>query len=90
MPEYRTCKIGSDGHFFEAVPFVCADDAEAMEKAKRLVNGNDVELWDGARKVAAFKNECQKSGGSITHEIHDGRMISKPAECSDTARMTYT
>jgi hypothetical protein len=80
MPEYRAYKIGSDGHFFEAVPWVCANDADAMEKAKRLVSGNDVELWERTRKVAAFKNECQKSGGAITHEVHDGRMISKPAK----------
>jgi hypothetical protein len=72
MSEYRAYKIGSDGHFFEAVPLVCVNDAEAMEKAKRLVIGSDVELWEGARKVAAF-------GRSITHEIHDGRMISKRA-----------
>jgi hypothetical protein len=80
MPEYRAYKIGSEGHFFEAVPLVCADDAEAMEKAKQLVTGNDVELWERTRKVAVFKNECQKSGGAITHEVHDGRMISKPAK----------
>ena len=79
MLEYRAYKIGPDGHFFEAISFVCADDAEAIEKAKRLVNSNDVELWERARKIASFKHECQKSVGSITHEIHDGRMISKPA-----------
>jgi hypothetical protein len=79
MPEYRAYKIGSDGHFFEAVPLVCVNDAEAKEKAMRLVNGSDVELWEGARKVAAFQNEYEGFGRSITHEIHDGRMISKPA-----------
>jgi hypothetical protein len=79
MPEYRAYKIGFDGHFFEAVPLVCANDAEAMGKAKQLVTGNDVELWERSRKVAVFKNECQKSGGAITHEAHDGQMISKPA-----------
>jgi hypothetical protein len=80
MPEYRAYKIGSDGHFFEAVPLVCADDAEAMEKAKLLVGSfTDVALWEGGRKVAAFQNECQKSDGAVTHEIHDGQTISKPA-----------
>jgi hypothetical protein len=79
MPEYRAYKVGSDGHFFEAVPLVCVNDAEAVGKAKRLVIGNDVELWEGGRKVAALESECKKSGGLITYEIHDGRMISKPA-----------
>jgi hypothetical protein len=47
----------------------------------RLVNGNDVEVWQGVRKLAAFEHKPENSGRSITHEIHDGRMISKPAEC---------
>jgi hypothetical protein len=29
----------------------CADDAEAIEKTKRLVDGHDVELWSGPRLV---------------------------------------
>jgi hypothetical protein len=32
MPEYRAYLIGEDGHFQDAVPLICADDAEAMEK----------------------------------------------------------
>jgi hypothetical protein len=32
-------------------PFTCRDDAEAIEKAKRLVDGHDVELWTGERLV---------------------------------------
>jgi hypothetical protein len=54
MPEYRAYIIGDDGHFFEAVPMVCADDVEAMEQAKRLANRNDVELWQRDRKITTF------------------------------------
>jgi len=54
MPEYRAYLIGEDGHFYEAVPLVCADDAEAMEKTKKLVDGHDVELWQRDRKLAKF------------------------------------
>lgn len=32
-------------------PIVCSDDFEATQKAKRLVNGRDVELWNGSRLV---------------------------------------
>jgi hypothetical protein len=77
MPEYRAYMFGDDGHFFEAVPLVCADDAEAMEKARRLVDGHDVELWERDRKVAKFD---AKRSGAVTHEVHDGRMIPKPAK----------
>jgi hypothetical protein len=51
MAEYRAYIIGHDGHFVDFTPLVCPDDAEAIEKAKRLVNGRDVEIWSGARFV---------------------------------------
>jgi hypothetical protein len=53
MPDYRAYLVGDDGHF-EAVSLVCDDDADATEKAKRLVDGHDVELWQRARKIARF------------------------------------
>jgi hypothetical protein len=55
MPEYRVYIVGSDGHFFDAVPLECADDAEAMERAEQLVDGHDIELWQRDRKVATFE-----------------------------------
>jgi hypothetical protein len=57
MPEYRAYLIGEDGHFQDAVPLICDDDADAMEKAKRLVDNRDVELWERARKVATFEHK---------------------------------
>jgi hypothetical protein len=54
MPEYRAYFIGSDGHFYDAVHLVCRDDADAIEKAKTLVDGHDVELWQLDRKIAKF------------------------------------
>jgi hypothetical protein len=49
--EYRAYTVGNDGHFIGYEAFVCANDTEATEKAKRLVDGHDVELWNGARFV---------------------------------------
>ena len=56
MVQYRAYLIGSDGHFCDAVDLVCADDTEAIEKAKQLVNGHDVELWQLDRKIATLKH----------------------------------
>ena len=57
MAEYRAYLVDSDGHFYDVVPLICADDAEAMEKAKRLAVGHDVELWQRDRKVARFDHK---------------------------------
>jgi hypothetical protein len=51
MAEYRAYIVGCDGHFVGFEPLVCGNDVEAIEKAKRLVEGNDIELWCGERFV---------------------------------------
>jgi hypothetical protein len=51
MVDYRVYRVGADGHFVGYEPLICRDDAEAIEKAKRLVDGHDVELWSGPRLV---------------------------------------
>jgi hypothetical protein len=56
MPEYRAYIIGSDGHFVSSVPLECADDAVATKQAERLVDGQDIELWQRDRKVARFEH----------------------------------
>lgn len=55
MIEYRAFIVGSDGHFAGFEPLICADDAEAIAKAKRLVVDHDVELWSGDRLVTRLK-----------------------------------
>ena len=76
MPEYRAYIIGSDGHFRDAIAMNCDSDEAAGQRADNLARAEavEVELWQSARKVATFKRQC------VTHEVHGGRMISKPAE----------
>jgi hypothetical protein len=59
----------------------CDDDQAASKRVGNLAEAEvaEIELWQGARMVAALKPKCLHSGRSITHEVHDGRMISKPA-----------
>jgi hypothetical protein len=52
VEEYRAYFVGRDGHFNGYEPLVCANDAIAIEKAKRLLDGHDIELWSGTRLVA--------------------------------------
>jgi hypothetical protein len=55
MQEYRAYLIGPDGHIQDRIELVCADDDAAKERAKALVDGHDVELWQLDRKIADFK-----------------------------------
>jgi hypothetical protein len=55
MQEYRAYVIAPDGRIKQRVDLACADDGEAKETAKQLVDGHDVELWQGARLVAVFR-----------------------------------
>ena len=54
MAQYRAYLIGDDGHFYDVFQLVCADDAEAIEMAKKLVIDRDVELWQLDRKIGTF------------------------------------
>ena len=57
--EYRAYIIDSDGHFHRSVCLDCLDDAEAVERAKHLLDGHDVELWQLDRKVATLDRKIE-------------------------------
>jgi hypothetical protein len=61
MPEYRAYIIGGDGHFIRVVELLCPDDDTAKEYAKQLVDGHDVELWQGDRHIAKFNSKPEAS-----------------------------
>ena len=55
MPDYRAYILGREGHRFLRVTEFSSDhvdDATALCAAKKLVDGQDVELWDGGRLIA--------------------------------------
>ena len=54
MVEYRAYILDRDGHIMRYEPIVCTDDEAAIVAAKRLVDGHDVELWQGDRKLATL------------------------------------
>ena len=56
MPEYRAYTVSLDGHFTGFEGMICEDDAKAIENAKRLVDGHDVEVWNGARLVIRLQH----------------------------------
>jgi hypothetical protein len=61
MPEYRVYMIGPDGRFLRAVELVSPDDETAKVYAMNLVDGHDVELWQGERKIEAFQHSTTET-----------------------------
>ena len=57
MGEYRAYVIGADGHIELRVDLAVPDETIARERAKQLVNGHAVELWQGATKIERFEPE---------------------------------
>jgi hypothetical protein len=64
MAEYRAYTVGLDGHFVASRALICADDAEAIEKTRRLVDGHDIELWSGDRLIIRLVPQPDKAGNS--------------------------
>jgi hypothetical protein len=47
--------VAGDGHFTGFEPLICAEDAEVIETAKRLFEGEVIEVWSGHRLIARFE-----------------------------------
>ena len=61
MGHYRAYILNRENRIMEAVDLDCADDADATESAKRLVEGHDVELWKDARVVSRVAKSSAES-----------------------------
>jgi hypothetical protein len=77
MTDYRAYTVGDDGHFKGYESLVCANDEEAITKAKILAHRHGVELWCGPRLVSSIPKQRARA---VTHEIHEGCMVPKPAK----------
>jgi hypothetical protein len=57
MSEYRAFYVGSDGHLTGFRELDCDDDSTAIASAKKLLDGNDIEIWDGLRKIVRLPHK---------------------------------
>jgi hypothetical protein len=67
--------------------FVCVDDAEATEVAKKLVDGHDIELWSGARRVDTVRHQHLLSSEvhALNRQIDESQRMSKAAKDDATS-----
>jgi hypothetical protein len=56
MPDYRVYKIKNNQIVGAPVVVACESDRDAIQQAKKLVDGHDIELWDGPRFVIGLKS----------------------------------
>jgi hypothetical protein len=55
MRGFRAYLIGEDEYIALRVDIEASDETAARERAKQLVDGHAVELWEGATKIARFE-----------------------------------
>jgi hypothetical protein len=60
MGEYRAYLLKEDGHVIHRHYLVCPDDEAAKVRAKKLVDGHHVELWERARHITTFKQPAPR------------------------------
>ena len=57
MTQYQAYIIDSDDKFKNSVMLECSDDEVALKRAKQLVGGHHVELWQYTRKIATLDHK---------------------------------
>ena len=56
MADYRAYIVGSNGHFQDFKVVDASTDEDAVESARKLVDGHDIEVWHLDRKLAVLKS----------------------------------
>jgi hypothetical protein len=59
MQEYRAFVMGPDGHVESRIDLFCENEEVAKERAKQLVDGHDIELWQRDQRIAVFRSNQQ-------------------------------
>ena len=55
MGDYRVYSVEPDGHIHRQPQLItCADDADAEEQSRQLLEGSVIEVWQRLRRVAVL------------------------------------
>ena len=76
MHGYKAYIIGQDGRIRDRIDLFCEDEDEAKSRAKMLVDGHAVELWERAQKIARFEpNSNPHPNFPLTGASYDRRHV---------------
>lgn len=56
MVDYRAYFVDEANHFIRCEAFESSDDTSAIEHAKQLMDGHDIELWSRRRLVVRLSH----------------------------------
>jgi hypothetical protein len=97
MRDYRAYILGVEGHrFIKAKEFSSdyPDDATALEAAKQLLDGHEVELWDCGRLVARLSPNGEIASPELAPfsvsvaPAHGEKQSGKPQESVSLSRVS--
>src|SRR3954466_8876503 len=54
MHQYRIYTFRDDGHFAAVKRLECANEKQAVQEARQLVDGQNAELWESEHLIARF------------------------------------
>jgi hypothetical protein len=55
LQHYRAFVIGPDGHVMNRIDLSCTSEQDARARARQLVDGQPIELWEGSRLIERFE-----------------------------------
>lgn len=67
MQEYCAYLIAPDGNVTGRIGFVSENEDVARERAKQLVDGHAVELWEGPIRIATFEPAEMGEAASVPY-----------------------
>lgn len=75
MSAYRAFAMGRGGRVASPRAFVCGNDEQAIAWARRLIDGQDIELWNDERFVKHVT--AMRASGAVSYKVINGRMVPK-------------
>lgn len=59
MAAYRAYAVWPNGNFDGCEALICADDDEAIDRARRLSDNSGIELWSGERFITRLEHKSK-------------------------------
>ena len=76
MPGYYVYVMSHGGHVEKRFDLFCENDEQAKERAKQLMDGHSLELWQEKRRIAEFKPKGLRLFNQTAR--HTGRIRLRP------------